>query len=90
MWGDDPNPGSTESAQLIILDAPQTMNLRTVASDSYRTGEVWAITIYSPSDISQYYGQHLIFSIDPDNTFWASDTSLPLGQPNTNDIRVLG
>ena len=40
-------------------------------------------------EFSKYYGQHLTFSIDPNNTYWPSDTSLPLGQPGTDDIHIL-
>lgn len=86
----DPNPqsGHSESFRLILLDQPQTMELLSGSGDGYRSGEVRMIKV--TSDMSQYEGQHLTFSIDPASTYWPSDTSLPVGEPNTADIHVLG
>ena len=39
--------------------------------------------------LESYDGQHVTFSIDPNNTWWPSDTSLPLGQPRTDDVHIL-
>lgn len=73
--------------RLIVLDQPQVMELRD--SDGTSAGEVRMIKINS-ADLSQYDGQHLTFSIDPSNTWWPGDTSLPLNQPGTDDVHVLG
>ena len=69
-----------------MLDQPQVMELRD--SDGTSAGEVRMIKINS-ADLSQYDGQHLTFSIDPDSTYWPGDTSLPLGQPSTTDVHIL-
>lgn len=86
----DPNPGSDqgETYRLIVLDQPQTMELRT--SDGHRSGEVQIIDVSAADGIGSYDGQHLTFSIDPEKTYWPGDTSLPYNQPNTWDVHVLG
>jgi RNA polymerase sigma factor (sigma-70 family) len=84
-----PDPGSSHSETfwLIVLDQPQTMELR--SSDGTRSKEVSMIKVNS-SGFSQYDGQHLTFSIDPSNTWWPGDISLPYDQPSTDDIHILG
>ncbi len=86
----DPNAQWADTSgtyQLIVLDAPQTMELRTI--DGYRSGEVRLINVTYAGDLSPYNGQHLTFSIDAAATYWPSDTSLPIGQPSTTDIHIL-
>lgn len=87
----DPNGGSSTNMnyQLIVLDTPQVMELRSGGDPGTQSGEVSIIRIHDNENLSQYYGQHLTFSIDPNQTYWPSDTSLPLGQPGTSDIKIL-
>ena len=47
------------------------------------------IDITQAAGLEQYDGQHIVFSIDPDETWWPSDTSLPLGEPSTDNVHVL-
>lgn len=86
----DPNPGSDrgETYWLIVLDAPQKMPLRSYGGDSYED-EVSLVNVTGADGLEQYAGQQLTVSIDAGNTWWPSDTSLPLGQPSTDDIHVL-
>ena len=58
-----------------------------MAGDGYSSyeGEVRMISIRADAIV---FGHH-IFSIDPQTTWWPSDTSLPLGQPHTSDLHVL-
>ena len=87
----DPNAPWTDhnaTFRLIVLDTPQTMELEGI--DGPRSGEVKIIAIFDTEDTAGYDGQHLTFSIDPQNTYWPSDTSMPVGQPTTSDIHVLG
>lgn len=87
----DPNAPWTDhnaTFRLIVLDTPQTMELEGI--DGPRSGEVKVIAIFDTEDTAGYEGQHLTFSIDPQNTYWPSDTSMPVGQPTTGDIHVLG
>ena len=87
----DPNPGSDmgETYYLIVLDTPQTMNLRSGDGLSSRNGEVHLVNVSYVEGIGQYAGQHLTWSIDPSQTYWPSDTSLPLGEPSTDDVHIL-
>ena len=88
----DPNPGSDsgETYRLIVLDTPQTMELMSGSGDGLRSGTVSIINVTYASGLEQYDGQNLIFSIEPTATYWPSDTSLPVGEPNTADVHVLG
>ena len=86
----DPNPGnhSGESFRLIVLDTPQAMGLSSVSDPGFLYERT--VSMVAVSGLEQYDGQHLIFSIDPYQTYWPGDTSLPLGQPRTGDVHVLG
>ena len=86
----DPNaPWSDTSAEyrLIVLDTPQEMELQGL--DAPRSGEVRLIDVTYAEGLEQYDGQHLTFRIDPEKTYWPSDSSLPLGQPSTREIEIV-
>lgn len=85
----DPEADRGETYYLIVLDAPQTMNLRSGDGQSSRDGEVHLVDVTYAEGIAQYAGQNLIFSIDPNQTHWPSDASLPLGEPRTDDVHIL-
>lgn len=92
----DPNAGWSDTSAvfwLILPDPPQPMTLRSGDGLGSREGTVNMINVsYAAGleDLKQYAGQPLIFSIDPDTTWWPSDTSLPLGQPSAGgEIHVL-
>ena len=89
----DPNAPWTDSSQtfhLIVLDAPQEMELQSGdPAGSPRSGTVRLILVAYAEGLDQYDGQHLTFSIDPNNTYWPSDTSMPVGQPGTTDVHIL-
>lgn len=89
----DPNAPWSDSSQtfhLIVLDAPQEMKLQSGDPVSPpRSGMVRLISVAYAEGLDQYDGQHLTFSIDPNNTYWPSDTSMPVGQPGTRDVHVL-
>lgn len=76
--------------RVIVLDMPQTLSLQSGDySGDYSSHEALMICINYADGMNQYEGQHITFSIDPANTWWPSDTSLPLGQPGTTDIHIL-
>ena len=89
----DPNPGASSGKnttyRLIVLDTPKTMNLMSGAGDGLTTNEASIINVSYADGLDQYVGQHVVFSIDPNNTYWPSDTSLPLGEPGTKDVHIL-
>lgn len=90
----DPNAPWTDSSQtfrLIVLDTPQEMELQSGDPvGSPRSGMVRLISVAYAEGLEQYDGQHLTFSIDPSNTYWPSDSSMPVGQPATRDVHVVG
>lgn len=75
--------------RVILLDTPQFLRLHSGADDDYFSSEARMISIEEADGMEQYEGQHITFSIDPAHSYWPSDTSLPLGQPITEDIHVL-
>ena len=86
----DPNAPWTDSSQtfrLIVLDTPQIMELEGL--DGPRSDEVVVISVDYAENLASYEGEHLPFSIDPKSTYGPSDTSMPVGQPATKDVRVL-
>ncbi len=89
----DPYGGSTakDAYLMIALDSPQTFSA--MSSDGETgliTNTANAIVIREGAIDSSYLGQHITFSIDPNQTSWPSDVSLPIGQPATMDVHVLG
>lgn len=88
----DPNAQWADASQtfhIIVLDAPQSMEINTASGDGLYRGEVRLIDVTYAGLSAEYDGQSLIFSIDPYGTYWPSDTSLPLGHPRTEDVHVL-
>ena len=89
----DPNAPWSDPSQtfhLIVLDTPQEMELQ--SSDPVgapRSDTVRVISVAYAEGLEQYDGQHLTFSIDPEATYWPSDTSMPVGQPGTRDVHIL-
>ena len=82
----DPN----QTFHLIVLDTPQEMELQSGDPvGAPRRDTVRVISVAYAEGLEQYDGQHLTFSIDPEATYWPSDTSMPVGQPGTRDVHVL-
>lgn len=90
----DPDPGpwseSGDTFRVIVLDTPRTVTARNGDGDGSRPGEATMIDVTHAPGLDQYDGQHVIFSIDPYQTWWPSGVSIPLGEPSTEDIHVLG
>lgn len=88
----DPNPGASSDKSktfyLIVLDTLQTITANN-ADGELVGGTAKIIDVSYAGNMSQYSGQHIVFSIDPHMTGWPSDTSLPLGEPSTSDIHIL-
>lgn len=92
----DPNAEWADTSEvfwLILPDEPQAMSLGSSGGGGFTEGTVDMISVtYSQGleSLKQYEGQQLIYSIDPNTTWWPSDTSLPLGKPLAiGEIRVL-
>lgn len=88
----DPNAYSSDKTatfRLIVLDTPQDMELMSGDGIRTRSAEVHMISVDYAEGLDQYDSQHLIFSIDPANTYWPSEASMPVGTPSTNDVHIL-
>ena len=89
----DPNAPWSDPSQtfhLIVLDTPQEMELQSGDPvGAPRSDTVRVISVAYAEGLEQYDGQHLTFSIDPEATYWPSDTSMPVGQPGTRDVHIL-
>lgn len=75
--------------RLIVLSAPTTITANNGDGFGSRADEARMIRVDSAGIDSAYDGQTVTFSIDPNSTWWPSDTSMPVGQPSTNDIHIL-
>lgn len=92
----DPNAGWSDTSKtfwLIIPEPEQSMNLCAGDGDGYWDDIVDMIDVsYTKGldELKQYAGQEVVFSIDPNMTYWPSDTSMPVGRPYAGGgVRVL-
>lgn len=79
----------SQTYRVIVLDTPQTLYLESFIGDAPYNKEVLLIRLDGIDGMEQYEGRHITFSIDPDNAWWPTDTSLPFGQPYIGDIHIL-
>ena len=78
----------TQVYRIIVLDEPQEVTLQAV--DGPYTGTLRFLTVKTEAGVPEDLdGHNIVFSIDPETTWWPSDTSIPLGQPKTRDIHVM-
>lgn len=94
LEGGDPNHYVYETTTvLIILDTPQSLSCMSgdPLNQTLKTKDAWCIEV-SDSAAGDFYGldgEHIVFSIDPYNTYLPSDVHMPVGQPKTKDIHIL-
>ncbi|MBR5981569.1 MAG: sigma-70 family RNA polymerase sigma factor [Firmicutes bacterium] len=81
--GFDPN----ETYRIIVLDELQEVTLGAV--DGARAGTLRSVSVRADAGVREALEGGIVFSIDPETTWWPSDTSIPLGQPKTGDIHVM-
>lgn len=88
----DYNGGSARGRtwRLIVLTSPQTITANNGDGFGSRADEARMIRVDGAGIDSAYDGQTVTFSIDPNSTWWPSDTSMPVGQPGTSDIHIFG
>lgn len=77
-----------ETVWAITLDQPEMVTGRQ-AGESGITGEATMIGLAEGAGLESYDGQHVVFSIDPDTTWWPTDVSMPVDQPRTDDVHIL-
>ena len=82
--GFDPN----ERYRIIVLDEPQKVTLSAV--DGPRESTLRSVSVRDGAGVREDLEGSIVFSIDPNTTWWPSDTSIPLGQPKTDDVHIMG
>ena len=88
----DPNAQWADTSMtywIVVLDEPQTIEIMSGSGPELVSSEASLIGILEPVGLEQYAGQHITFSIDPETSWWQSDTSLPLGAARVKSIKIL-
>lgn len=90
----DPNSGgfvTDEKYIIFVLSKPQSLNIKTGDNRGKRSGLVKMIRLSAFNGNVNYNesGKNIKISIDTDDTYWPSDTSLPLGEPGTSSAKIL-
>lgn len=87
----DPNPGTGDDQKMylvFILKTPQ--NLKCIHVDRrYHKHSAMMIKVGDDMNIPKYLNKKLIMSFRSDRIIFPSDTGLPLGQPYSNEYKVL-
>ena len=66
---------------ILELTEPREIAFMTY-DDRLSTHTVRMICILGSQELSAYYDREVVMSFDPSDTYWPSDTSVPLGQPS--------
>ena len=86
----DPNGINTDGYYtILVLDNPETLSFMSGDGQGTREDTVNMVSLRN-IDGASYDGQHVKVAVDPENTWWPSDVSLPLGQPGTDTALIVG
>ena len=80
-------PDMGEIYVILLLDDYEDINMHLSADPEYKTYSVNMIKL--PDDMVDYAGQRITISFTPDDGYWQSDASLPVGVPRMNKVNVL-
>ncbi|WP_282929895.1 hypothetical protein [Anaerococcus sp. Marseille-Q7828] len=80
-------PDMGEIYVILLLDDYADINVQLAADPDYMTRSVNMIKL--PDDMADYAGQRITISFTPDDGYWQSDASLPVGAPRMNKVNVL-
>ena len=86
----DYNAAWTDRSQkyrIIVLSEPQEVTLQSVDGPYKSTLKMLSVDDAGISE--ELDGHRIVFSIDPETTWWKSDTSIPLGAPDVKDVHVI-
>lgn len=92
----DPNPPTAEkqASTYYIITFDQKISLTANSVDGLWSSQTKGIYLRDQTAAGSIglnrVGTDIIFSIDPNTTYWPSDTSIPMGTPTTSDIHLLG
>ena len=87
-----PDPNGDSSAyyrpqRIIRFDRPQLVSARdNTGNGEIRTGEAYCVVV--TNEISAPDGSKISFALDPNNLWWPSDASIPLGQPAGTGVEL--
>lgn len=76
-----------ESYVILLLDNYEDINMISSSDPYYITNSVNIIKL--PDDMADYVDQRITVSFGPDDGYWPSDASLPVGAPRMNTVNVL-
>ena len=77
----------TQMYRIIVLDEPREVTFQSVDGPYAATVEMFSVNDAGIAE--DLDGSKIVFSVDPANTWWKSDTSIPLGAPNLKDVHVM-
>lgn len=80
-------PDMGESYVILLLDDFEDINMHLSADPEYETYSVNMIKL--PDDMADYVDQRITVSFGPDDGYWQSDASLPVGAPRMNTVNIL-
>lgn len=80
-------PDMGESYVILLLDNYADINMISSSDPYYITNSVNIIKL--PDDMADYVDQRITVSFGPDDGYWPSDASLPVGAPRMNTVNVL-
>lgn len=87
------SPDRYSTFWIIVLDEPQTLTIMAGDGDGMITGETYMLWLCNMEGkeawLQQYAGRYFTFSIDPQMTWWASDSAMPLGAARAYDVKAL-
>lgn len=88
----DPNPeysDPNEEFYIFLLAEPQEIAFQSGDGGGSSKRIVEMIKINEVDGITKHLGENINLSLDPNKTYWPTDTSLPLGQPSTSVFEVI-
>lgn len=80
-------PDMGESYVILLLDDYADINMKSSSDPDYMTYSVNIIKL--PDDMADYADQRITVSFGPDDGYWQSDASLPVGAPRMNTVNIL-
>lgn len=80
-------PDMGESYVILLLDDYADINMISSSDPYYITDSVNIIKL--PDDMADYVDQRITVSFGPDDGYWPSDASLPVGAPRMNTVNIL-
>lgn len=88
----DPNPGYSdlnEEYYIFVLNKPEEIAFQTGDGSGPSKGKVGMVKINEIDGKTKYLEKDINLSLDPTQTYWPTDTSVPLGEPSTSIFKII-